>query len=44
MIADEIVSVTNLPAPLVLSEITMLELDGIVVQSPGRRYKLNLPE
>lgn len=44
MIADEIVSVTNLSAPLVLSEITMLELDGIVVQSPGRRYKLNLPE
>jgi DNA processing protein len=42
MIADEIVSVTGLPAPLVLSEITMLELDGIITQMPGRRYKLNL--
>jgi DNA processing protein len=41
-IADEIVSVTGLPAHLVLSEITMLELDGIVAQVPGRRYKLNL--
>ncbi|MCL1807760.1 MAG: DNA-processing protein DprA [Oscillospiraceae bacterium] len=42
MIADEIISVTGLPAPLVLSELTMLELDGIVVQVPGRRYTLNL--
>jgi DNA processing protein len=42
MIADEIISVTGLPAPLVLSELTMLELDGTVVQAPGRRYKLNL--
>jgi DNA processing protein len=42
MIADEIVSVTGLPAPLALSEITMLELDGIVTQMPGRRYTLNL--
>jgi DNA processing protein len=41
-IADEIVSVTGLPAPLVLSEITMLELDGIAEQLPGRRYRLNL--
>jgi DNA processing protein len=42
MIADEIISVTGLPAPLVLSELTMLELDGVVVQVPGRRYTLNL--
>jgi DNA processing protein len=42
MIADEIISVTSLPAPLVLSELTMLELDGVVVQAPGRRYTLNM--
>ena len=42
MVADEIIDVTGLPAPLVLSELTMLELDGIVEQVPGRRYRLNL--
>jgi DNA processing protein len=42
MIADEIISVTHLPAPLVLSELTMLELDGTVGQIPGRRYILNI--
>ncbi|MCL2003048.1 MAG: DNA-processing protein DprA [Oscillospiraceae bacterium] len=42
MIADEIISVTALPAPLVLSELTMLELDGIVEQAPGRRYTIKL--
>jgi DNA processing protein len=41
-IADEIISVTGLPAPLVLSELTMLELEGTISQIPGRRYKLNL--
>jgi DNA processing protein len=44
MIADEIISVTGLPAPLVLSELTMLELDATVVQVPGRRYTLNLEQ
>ena len=42
MVADEIIGVTGLPAPLALSELTMLELDGIVTQVPGRRYTLNL--
>ncbi|MDR0325385.1 MAG: DNA-processing protein DprA [Oscillospiraceae bacterium] len=42
MVADEIIEITGLPAPLVLSELTMLELDGIVAQMPGRRYTLNL--
>jgi DNA processing protein len=44
MIADEIISVCGLPAPLVLSELTMLELDGTVEQMPGRRYTLNLTD
>ncbi len=42
MSADEIIEVTGLPAPLVLSELTMLELDGTVSQVAGRRYVFNL--
>ncbi len=42
MSADEIIEVTGLPAPLVLSELTMLELDGTVSQVAGRRYIFNL--
>lgn len=42
MIADEIIDITSLPAPLVLSELTMLELDGIVTQAPGKRFALVL--
>ncbi|MDR0294565.1 MAG: DNA-processing protein DprA [Oscillospiraceae bacterium] len=42
MAADEIIGVTGLPAPLVLSGLTMLELDGVVSQMPGKRYTLNL--
>jgi DNA processing protein len=42
MSADEIIEVTGLPAPLVLSELTMLELEGTVGQIAGRRYVFNI--
>lgn len=40
--ADEIIELTSLPAQLALSELTMLELDGIITQTPGHRFKLTI--
>ena len=38
--ADQIVEKTQLPAPTVMSHLTMLELDGIVRQKSGKFFEL----
>lgn len=42
MVADQIMEVTGLPAQIVLSELTLLEVDGIIKALPGNRYALAL--
>lgn len=39
---DEIISASGLDAPLVLSSLTMLEIDGAVAQRPGGMFALTL--
>ena len=38
--ADQIVEKTQLPAPTVMSHLTMLELEGVVRQKPGKYFEL----
>ena len=37
---DDIIEETEIPARRVLSALTMLELDGVVEQSSGKRFSL----
>ena len=39
---DDIIERTGMSAAAVLSELTMLELDGIVTQETGKRFSLNI--
>ena len=41
-VADQIIEATQLPAPVVLSNLTMLEIDGIIERRPGDRFALVL--
>ena len=40
MQVDDIIAETELPTRRVLSALTMLELDGVVEQSSGKRFAL----
>ena len=40
MQVDDIIAETEIPARRVLSALTMLELDGVVEQSSGKRFAL----
>ena len=42
MLADEITEAAGLPAPVVLSGLTMLQIAGVVKQENGKRYSLKL--
>lgn len=39
---DDIIERTALPATQVLSELTMLQIKGYVLQEPGKRFSLNI--
>ncbi|MGN1002221.1 MAG: DNA-processing protein DprA [Oscillospiraceae bacterium] len=39
---DDIIDLSRLPAPTVLSELTMLQIKGFVAQEKGKRFTLNL--
>lgn len=39
---DEIIDTTQLPASLVLAELTMLQISGVVNQEKGKRFTVNL--
>lgn len=39
---DDLIDATGLEAPVVLAEMTMLQIDGIVSQQPGKRFLLNV--
>lgn len=39
---DDIIDLSRLPAPTVLSEMTMLQIKGFVKQEKGKRFTLNL--
>ncbi len=41
---DELVRMTNLPTSRVLRELTMLELDGVVCPTKGKRFALHLED
>ena len=41
-IADEIISLTGLTARVVLSELTLLEIDGVVTALPGKRFVMSI--
>ncbi len=42
MHVDDIIDLTKLPTSAVLSELTMLQIMGFVVQEPGKRFTLNI--
>ena len=42
MHVDDIVDLSGLPAATVLSELTMLQIKGYVIQSAGKRFTLNI--
>ena len=42
MHVDDIVDLSRLPAATVLSELTMLQIKGVVSQEPGKRFTLNI--
>lgn len=42
MHVDDIIDLSGLPAAEVLSEMTMLELSGVVIQEKGKRFSLNI--
>lgn len=39
---DDIIDSTGLPASTVLSELTVLQIKGFVIQQPGKRFSLNI--
>ena len=39
---DDIIRDCGLPAPTVLSELTMMQIQGFVKQEPGKRFSLNV--
>ncbi len=39
---DDLIDAVGLPAPAVLAELTMLQIDGVVSQEPGKRFILNI--
>ena len=39
---DDLIDATGMDAPSVLAELTMLQIDGIVEQEPGKRFTLNI--
>jgi len=39
---DDIIDLSRLPAPTVLSELTLLQIKGFVTQSSGKRFTLNI--
>lgn len=39
---DELITATGLDAPSMLAELTMLEIEGVVTQEPGKRFTLNI--
>ena len=39
---DDIVDLSGLPAATVTAELTMLVIKGCVLQSPGKRFTLNI--
>lgn len=39
---DDLIDATGMDAPTVLAELTMLQIDGIVDQEPGKRFTLNI--
>lgn len=39
---DDIIEAAKLDAPTVLAELTVLELEGMVTQEPGKRFTLNI--
>lgn len=39
---DDVIEATGMDARTVLSELTVLELDGVVSQEPGKRFTLNV--
>lgn len=39
---DDLIDAVGLPAPAVLAELTMLQIDGVVSQEPGKRFTLNI--
>ena len=42
MHVDDIIDLTRLPASVVLSELTMLQIKGFVSQEQGKRFTLNV--
>lgn len=41
---DDVIERTGLPAQEVLSELTMLQISGLVIQEPGKRFTLNISQ
>jgi DNA processing protein len=39
---DDLIDAVGMPAPAVLAELTMLQIDGVVSQVPGKRFTLNI--
>ena len=39
---DDIIDLSRLPASSVLSELTLLQIKGFVIQNPGKRFTLNI--
>ncbi len=39
---DDLIDATGLPASVVNAELTMLQIDGMVTQEPGKRFSLNV--
>ena len=39
---DDLIDAVGMPAPAVLAELTMLQIDGVVNQEPGKRFILNI--
>ena len=39
---DDLIDAVGLPAPAVLADLTMLQIDGVVSQEPGKRFILNI--
>lgn len=39
---DDLIDAAGLDAPTVLAELTMLQIEGVVTQEPGKRFTLNI--
>jgi predicted Rossmann fold nucleotide-binding protein DprA/Smf involved in DNA uptake len=39
---DDLIDAVGMPAPAVLAELTMLQIDGVVSQEPCKRFTLNI--